>query len=92
MSLEMKQGRFAGGLGYWRRKSPVTVFLALLLTFSHIQFALADITNSAVATGSYNGLPIAPSLPSDVAVPVQAGTATLAVTKTPTSPKFVGCW
>ena len=88
MSCEMIQGKYAGGLGFWRRKSPVTAFLALLLTFTQIQTALADIANTAVATGTYNGLAITPSTPSSAAVPVQVGTATLLVTKTATTPNF----
>jgi uncharacterized repeat protein (TIGR01451 family) len=78
----------ASGLGRWRRKSPVTAFLAFLLTFAQLQTAFAAITNTATATGTYNGVPVAPSAPSAVSVPVEPLIASLAVTKTPTTPNF----
>ena len=78
----------AGGLGRWRRKSPVTAFLAFLLTFAQLQTAFAAITNTATVSGTYNGVPLAPSAPSDNTVPVASSAPALTVTKTPTTPNF----
>ncbi len=53
MQLWQRQKRT--GLARWRRKSPATVLLALLLTFAQVQFALAAIVNDVVATGTFLG-------------------------------------
>ena len=44
--------------------------------------SLADITNAATATGTYNGNPIPPSNIATAAVPVDVGVPNLVVTKT----------
>ncbi len=66
----------------------MTAFLAFLLTFAQLQTAFAAITNTATAGGTYNGVPLAPSAPSIVSVPVEPQTASLTVSKTQTSPDF----
>ena len=83
----VKQEKHAGGLGRWRRKSPVTAFLAFLLTFAQIQTAFAAITNSATVTGTYNSVPV-PANTSNATVPVAPLATSLSVTKTPTSTDF----
>lgn len=82
-----KNSTYAGGLGRWRRRSPVTALLAFLLTFAQLQTALAAITNTATVTGTYNGLPV-PSNSSSESIDVAPFTAQVAVTKTPTTPNF----
>ena len=46
------------GMARWRRKSPATVLLALILSFAQVQFALAAIVNTVTVTGSYDTLPV----------------------------------
>jgi len=46
------------GMARWRRKSPATILLALILSFAQVQFALAAIVNTVTVTGSHNALPV----------------------------------
>ena len=76
-----------GGLDRWRRKSPATILFAILLTLGQMQSALAAITNSAIANGTYAAAPIV-SLNSDVSVPVTPAASALTMTKTAVSASY----
>lgn len=52
-----QQGKGAG-MARWRRKSPATLLLALLLTLAQVQFALAAIVNTITVTGQFGGGPV----------------------------------
>ena len=45
----------------WRRKSPATLVLAILLSLAQVQFALAAIVNTVTVTGQFGGSPITAS-------------------------------
>ena len=83
MAHRLKQG----GLSRWRRRSPATLLLGLLLTFAQIQTAAAAIVNTATANGSHGGSPVV-STDSSASVPVIPAVSGLSVTKTPTTPDF----
>ncbi len=69
------------GLARWRRKSPATVALALLLALAQVQTAAAAIVNTAVATaGSING-PVTSNIAGQ-SVNVAAAAPAMTVTKT----------
>ena len=76
-----------GGLDRWRRKSPATILFAILLTLGQMQSAMAAITNSAIANGTYAAAPIV-SLNSDVSVPVTPAASALTMTKTAVSASY----
>lgn len=42
----------------WRRKSPATLVLAILLSLAQVQFALAAIVNTVTVTGQFGGGPV----------------------------------
>ncbi|MCO5133448.1 MAG: hypothetical protein M9908_03670 [Phyllobacteriaceae bacterium] len=45
----------------WRRRSPATLMLAILLSLAQVQFALAAIVNTVTVTGQFGGSPITAS-------------------------------
>ena len=44
--MQLWQKQKGTGMARWRRKSPATILLALLLSFAQVQFALAAIVNT----------------------------------------------
>jgi uncharacterized repeat protein (TIGR01451 family) len=69
-----------GSLARWRRKSPATILLALLLSIAQVQFALAAIMNTVTVTGSFNGTPVIQT--ADETVDVVNAAPSMVVTKT----------
>ncbi|MEX0277796.1 MAG: hypothetical protein AB3N19_09785 [Ruegeria sp.] len=71
-----------------RRKSPWTVLLAVLLSLAQVQYALAAISNTVTATGSFNGSPVV-SNPASVDVDVENLAPAFSVDKRATTPTYV---
>ncbi|MCB1387167.1 MAG: DUF11 domain-containing protein [Nitratireductor sp.] len=70
------------GLARWRRRSPATVLLALLLSLAQVQFALAAIVNTVTVNGTHLGVPLSDT--ASVAVDVADGVPGMTVVKTGT--------
>ncbi len=86
MAMRWKQRR--PSIAAWGRKSPWTVLLAVLLSLAQVQYALAAITNTVTATGSYGGNPVV-SNPATVDVDVENLAPALSVDKRATTPTYV---
>lgn len=71
-----------------RRKSPWMVLLAVLLSLAQMQYALAAITNTVVATGTYGGATVN-SPPATENVDVQDLAPDLSVDKRARTPTYV---
>lgn len=67
-------------------KKHLILATSLGLAASQVTPALADIDNSATASGTYGGNPVTTPTPSEVHIPVQAGTPSLTVAKTAGTP------